>query len=239
MKKVVLVVPVYNEESLLEDSIVQLYEFFKKNVKYDWKIVIADNASIDKTREISERLSKKFKRVELVYVDKKGRGIALRTAWQNYSADAYGYCDADLATDLSFISDLFKEIIEEKNNLTIGNRYLKSSNAERNPDRLFYSKIFNLIVRLLFKSKITDFQCGFKAIDRKTLEKVVPLIEDDHWFFDSELLILAERENYSIKQIPITWKEMRKKHSRVKVIKDSVYFLSKIILLRYKLWKRS
>jgi glycosyltransferase involved in cell wall biosynthesis len=235
MKKVVLVLPVYNEEKILKDSVNKLYNYFKKNIKYDWKIIISNNSSTDKTKEIADKLTKRFSRVKAIHLKTKGRGNALVYAWANYNADVYAYCDTDLATDISHLKELFDSIIKENYNLAIGNRYLENSNSKRNMDRWLYSKVYIYLVKLLFKTKINDFQCGFKAIDKKVLKEIIPKIKDKKWFFDTELLLRAEKLSYKIKQIPITWNETRKKDSRVNIPKTSIDYILNIIKLKKEL----
>jgi glycosyltransferase involved in cell wall biosynthesis len=235
MKKVILVVPVYNEEKILEDSIVKLYDYLKKNIKYDWKIIIANNASKDNTKMIADKLSKKYPKVKTLHLDVKGRGNALKKAWTKYPADCYSYCDADLATDVSHIKELFDSIIEEKNNASIGNRYLKGSETKRTLDRWIYSKIYIVMVKILFRTKITDTQCGFKAFDKKIIEKLLPNVKDNEFFFDTELLLKAENMGYKIKQIPVKWNEMRKKDSKVNIPDTICKYIKKIIELKKEL----
>jgi glycosyltransferase involved in cell wall biosynthesis len=207
-RKIVLVIPVYNEQEVLEDSIRKLHSYMSNNIKYTWEIVIANNASTDNTQNIINCLVKKFNNVTGFYVPIKGRGIALKRVWTSYDAEVYAYCDVDLATNINGLKQLFYEILKGKNNIVIGSRYLKSSKIKRTFKRFVLSKGYNFLTRLFFKTKIKDFQCGFKAVDRKIVKELLPKVKDTYWFFDTELLIRAEHsKKYDIKEIPVHWQE--------------------------------
>jgi len=235
-KKVVLMLPVYNEERIIEDSVNTLHEYMKNNIIFDWKIVIVNNGSTDKTSKISKNLQKKYKNIDYVEIEKKGRGNALRESWKNYDADIYSYCDCDLATDISQLRELF-DSIDRGANISTGNRYKKDSQTRRTLTRLITSKTYLFLIKILFNTKVSDFQCGFKAIDKKTKDDIVTITKDNDWFFDTELLLLAEREGYNIAQIPVTWTEKRIKDSKVRVIPASLNNLINLIKLKRRISK--
>lgn len=235
MKKVVFVVPVYNEEKIIRNSILKLYNYFKKNINYNWKIVIVDNGSKDKTLEISNNLVKEFSRLEVIHIEKRGRGRALKDAWTRYSADVFGYCDVDLATDISYVKPLLNSILLEGSDLVVGNRYLKDSSSKRNLLRKFYSKTYLWLIGCFFRTDLTDFQCGFKAVNLRVVRNLVKKVRDDNWFFDSELLIRAEKQGYRIKEIPVNWTEMRVNDSRVRVFRVFIDYLRGLIRLKKEL----
>ncbi|MEI6058854.1 MAG: glycosyltransferase [archaeon] len=235
MKKVVLVVPVYNEEKILDKSIGRLHDYFKRNIFYDWEILIADNGSSDKTGKIADKLSERFSQVRVLHLTGRGRGLALREAWSKSRADALGYCDVDLATDISYIKPLFDAIIKDGYDISMGNRYIFGAVAKRDLRRLIYSKIYIWMVRVFFKTKITDFQCGFKAVGPKVVNELLKKVRDNKWFFDSELLLLAERRGYKIKQLPVKWQETRVEDSRVRVFDIFIDYLRGLIRLKGKL----
>lgn len=237
MRKVILTVPVYNEEEVLEENIKRIISFFKKNFKYPYTIIIADNGSVDRTNKIGKKLAKRFKDLEYIFISKKGRGIALTEAWnyafKKYKADIYAYCDVDLATDISYLKELF-DGVSKGNNVVIGSRYLKNSNSKRRIGRLILSKGYIYFLKTLFKTKISDFQCGFKAIDNKIVKEILPIIKDKEWFFDTELLLQTEyAKKYKIKQIPVKWNES--KDSKVEIPHTIYDYIKKSILLRRRL----
>ena len=232
-KKIILVIPVYNEEKILENSIKKLYFYMNKNIKEKWKIIIANNASIDKTKEIANKLSQKLHFVEAIHLKKKGRGNALKYVWSHYKADVYSYCDVDLATPIFHLKELFKNILNG-NNIVIGSRYLNNSNSKRTIKRLILSKGYIYLIKLFFKTRLSDFQCGFKAIDKKVVNKILPEINNKEWFFDTELLILAEQSHrYKIKEIPINWTE--NKDTKVKILKTVFNYINNLIKIKNRI----
>ncbi|MBC8146809.1 MAG: glycosyltransferase [Bacteroidetes bacterium] len=231
--KIILTVPVYNEEKILESSINTLHTYLSKNISFDWNIIIADNASTDNTKTIAERLSNKNDFVKSVHLKYKGRGNALKYVWTKFDADIYAYCDVDLATNISHLKTLFDNVVKG-DNIVIASRYLKKSNSNRTIKRFALSKGYIYLIKLFFKTNITDFQCGFKAIDKKVVQEILPKIKDKEWFFDTELLILAEQSNkYKIKEIPVEWHE--KEDSKVRILKTVWNYIVKLIKLRIRL----
>ncbi len=230
-KTILLVVPVYNEEEILERSIARLVGYMSKNVAERWKILIADNASNDRTAEVSMALTRRYPNVGYVFLKQKGRGNALRHCWTKYDADIYAYCDADLATGISSMKRLFSGI-SEGYDIVIGNRYLARSRTRRSPIRLLLSKGYITLAKILFNTTITDFQCGFKAINRRVATDVIPMTKSAEWVFDTEFLLISERKRYRILQIPITWKEesgigagRKSKVKRLRAIMEHIGFL--------------
>jgi len=233
MKKISLVIPVYNEERVLEDSVERLYKYMLGNIKYDSTIIIANNASTDDTKEIIDKLSQRFPNVKGFHLEFKGRGNALKYAWTHYKADAYAYCDVDLATDISHLKELFDAVLEG-NNVVTGSRYLETSDSNRTIKRLVLSKGYIYLIKLFFKTNLNDFQCGFKAVDDKIVQEVLPNVKNKKWFFDTELLILAEQSGkYKIKQIPVAWKEG--KETKVKIFKTVYSYVKNLMKLKRRL----
>jgi len=232
MKTISLVIPVYNEEDVLENSVNKLYKYMDKNIEGDWKIIIANNASTDKTKEIADNLSKKLPNVKAMHLSFKGRGNALKHAWSRHKADINAYCDVDLATDLNHLKELF-DAVKQGNNIVIGNRYLDTSESNRTANRFVLSKGYIYLIKLFFKTNITDFQCGFKAIDSRIVDEIVPKIQNKEWFFDTELLILAESLGYKIKEIPVRWNE--NEETKVKIFKTVYSYVKNLIKLKRRL----
>ena len=231
MKKatVDIVVPVYNEEKILEKSISTLTDFLKKNFKHDWQIIIADNASIDKTLEIANNLSKKYKKVKVLHLDQKGRGRALRAAWTQSKADIVSYMDVDLSTDLTFFPLMIDSLLQGYDVAT-GSRLMKGAEIKRSLKREILSRGYNVLVRLILGVNYKDSQCGFKAVTREIVDKIVPEVKDNAWFFDSELLFRAHKRGYKIKEIPVKWIE--DEDSRVKIVNTVTNYLKSIAVLR-------
>jgi glycosyltransferase involved in cell wall biosynthesis len=201
-----IVIPVYNEENNLTWSISTLRVFLQDNLDVSWNITIADNASTDNTWEIARSLSEQHADVTCFHLDLKGRGRALRHAWLNSQADILAYMDVDLATDIGDFPHLVQEI-EAGADIAIGSRLLRTSNVKRSTRREILSRGYNLLIRAMFRVPFHDAQCGFKAVSRDAAHDLIPRIEDQAWFFDTELLLLAVREGYRIAEIPVTWKE--------------------------------
>jgi glycosyltransferase involved in cell wall biosynthesis len=214
--RVDVVIPVYNEERDLEQSVVRLRQFLREHVVYDWRIVVADNASQDQTLAIAKRLATQYpSKVCYVHLDQKGRGRALRKAWTESDADVVSYMDVDLSTDLSAFAPLIDSLTHGEYDVAIGSRLKGGSQVQRGLKREVISRIYNLIIKLMFWNHFSDAQCGFKAVTRRAVREIVPLIKDQAWFFDSELLLLAERMGYKVFEVPVTWRD--DPDSRVKI----------------------
>jgi glycosyltransferase involved in cell wall biosynthesis len=207
--RVDVVIPVYNEERDLERGVTRLREFLRENCPYRWRIVVADNASRDRTLVIAEELSRRWPgEVGFIHLDKKGRGRALRRAWLDSDADVVSYMDVDLSTGLDAFLPMIEPLAQGKLHVATGSRLLPQSRIRRSLSREFISRTYNLMVKLMFPFKhFSDAQCGFKACTRKAVQELVPLVQDQAWFFDSELLLRAEQRGYCIHDVPVEWKE--------------------------------
>jgi glycosyltransferase involved in cell wall biosynthesis len=210
MPKVDVVVPVYNEEEALPKSIPELRAFLMgPDFPYEWRIVIADNASIDKTPAVSKTLEDAYGDVEYVRIERKGRGFALKQVWAASDADIMSYMDVDLSTGIEAFPALIKAIAEDGYGVSTGTRLARKSKVDRSLTRTTLSRGYNLIIKAMLFTRFSDAQCGFKAINREVAQRVLPLIQDNNWFFDTELLVLAEKMGYRIKDIPVRWIEDR------------------------------
>ena len=199
-----VVIPVYNEEQALPRSIERLTQFLGENLPNPWRIIIADNASIDGTRAVSEGLTQHYSEVNYFYLPQKGRGRALRATWLASDADIVSYMDVDLSTDLGHFPKLV-EALESGHDIAIGSRLSRKSQVTRAFKREFISRSYNLLIKSMFFTPFPDAQCGFKALTRETAQAIVPAIENNNWFFDTELLIIAAHRGYRIKSIPVKW----------------------------------
>ncbi len=202
------VIPVYNEEKALPGSIQQLNAFLTAECRHDWRIVIADNASVDRTPEVGRALAEQFPRVRYERLERKGRGLALRTAWLGSDADILSYMDVDLSTNLSAYIPLIESIAAGGYEVAIGSRLKRGARVRRQWKREIISRGYNLLIKLLFPLRhFSDAQCGFKAISRAAARRLIPIVENNHWFFDSELLLRAEQHGYRIFEVPVEWVE--------------------------------
>lgn len=201
-----ITIPVYNEEMELGRSINKLHTFLtEKMLDYDWQIIIADNASTDKTLEICRQLTREFKRVNYIHLSIKGRGRAVKKAWIESNADICSYMDVDLSTDLNHFRSLINSL-SDGYDMAIGSRLTKGAHVQgRTLKREITSRCYNLLIKLLFWTKFSDAQCGFKAVNKQVVKNLIPLIQDNEWFFDSELLIVGEKLKYKIFEVPVTW----------------------------------
>lgn len=232
MTSVEVVLPVYNEEQVLERNLSQLHDFLQKHLPWQWTILIADNGSTDRTPLLAQALAQKYPYVKAFHLPQKGRGRALKQALLQSQADIVCYMDIDLSTDLQALPPLL-QAIEEGYDIAIGSRLLPTSKVRRSLKREVISRLYNLLLRVTFGTKFKDAQCGFKALSRRAVLGLVPLVQNLNWFFDSELLILAKRKGYRIQELPVSWVESER-GSKVKVIKTSLEFLRGLLRMRFQ-----
>ena len=232
-----IVVPVLNEEKILQKSITTLDEYMAKHLPYRYQITIADNGSQDKTLEIAKNLAEKHQSVRVVSLAERGRGRALKRVWQNSSADILAYMDVDLSTSLDDFLPMIQPLVAGEAGVAIGSRLTKGSKTTRGVKREFISRCYNNIIKWTSGTKFSDAQCGFKAIRRDVAAKFLPKIKDNEWFFDTELLIKTERAGVPIHEQPVTWIEDT--DSRVKIVKTAVDDLKGLYRVNKELDKRS
>ncbi|MCL4417365.1 MAG: glycosyltransferase [Patescibacteria group bacterium] len=209
MKKssVEITVPVYNEEKELEENILTLYKFCENNLKsYNWNITVADNASNDNTPIIGAKLDKKYSGITYLRLDQKGRGRAVKRAWSYSQSDLCVYMDLDLSTDLVHLPNILNAL-QDGYDIAIGSRLKKGAKVEgRTMLREVISRTLNFFfIQFFFRTHFTDAQCGFKGVNRKVVEELIPKVLDNDWFFDGELLILGEKSGYKIYEEPVHW----------------------------------
>ncbi|MEV6244680.1 bifunctional glycosyltransferase family 2/GtrA family protein [Streptomyces sp. NPDC051742] len=200
-----VVIPVYNEEKDLEPCVRRLHEHLLRTFPYGFRITVADNASTDSTPAVAAGLAAEVPEVRSVRLEEKGRGRALRTVWSGSDAPVLAYMDVDLSTDLNALLPLVAPLISGHSDLAIGSRLARSSRVVRGPKREFISRAYNLILRGSLAARFSDAQCGFKAIRRDVAERLLPMVEDTGWFFDTEMLVLAERAGLRIHEVPVDW----------------------------------
>ncbi len=207
MAKVDVVLPVYNEERALERSVRTLHLFLTDNLAHEWRILIADNGSQDGTIEIGQRLGEELTSVELMRIPEAGRGRALSRAWLASDADVLTYMDIDLSTDLAAFPRLVSSIAEGGSDIAAGSRLSAESETTRSLKREVLSRGFVLFINTLMWTRLSDTQCGFKAIRRECARKLLPFVQDNGWFWDTELLLLAAKGGWSVSFVPVRWLE--------------------------------
>jgi glycosyltransferase involved in cell wall biosynthesis len=202
-----IVIPVYNERIALEASVRFLYGFLSSTFPFSWQITIVDNASTDETLQIARRLMYELPEVQAMHLPEKGRGRALRAAWSDSSARVLAYMDVDLSTNLDALLPLVAPLISGHSELAIGTRLHRAARVTRSRKRELISRAYNRLLRLVLRARFSDAQCGFKAIRHDAARELLPLVADQAWFFDTELLVLAERHGLRIHEVPVDWLE--------------------------------
>ncbi len=226
-----VVIPVYNEEDALPVSIPRLCIFLRDNLPNAWRVTIADNASVDSTRAVSEELCRAFPAVHYLHLPEKGRGRALRTAWLGSECDIVSYMDVDLSTDLSHFPQLVREL-ESGNDVAIGSRLSRGSKVtQRSFKRELTSRGYNKLIWSMFFVGFPDAQCGFKAMTRQAAQAIIPHVENNNWFFDTEMLIIAEKRGYRIGVVPVAWDD--DPTSTVNVVKTATEDVKGLLRLRF------
>jgi glycosyltransferase involved in cell wall biosynthesis len=215
-----VVVPVYNEARVLEWSIRRLYAFLATSMPFAWTIVVADNASTDETWVQAERLSAELDRVRALHLDQKGRGRALRAAWMQSEADVLCYTDVDLSTDLRALLPLIAGLVSGHSDVAIGTRLAPGSRIVRSREREAISRTYNGLLHLVLRARFSDAQCGFKAISAIAARQLLPKVKDHGWFFDTELLVAAQRHGFRIHEVAVDWVE--DPDSRVEIVPTAV-----------------
>jgi glycosyltransferase involved in cell wall biosynthesis len=200
-----VVVPVYNEQAALADSVHRLHRHLREHFPFPARITIADNASTDDTLAIARELASELSDVRVVHLEQKGRGRALHAVWSASDAPVLAYMDVDLSTDLAALAPLVASLISGHSDLAIGTRLGRGARVVRGTKREIISRCYNLILRSTLAAGFSDAQCGFKAIRNDVARQLLPHVSDTGWFFDTELLVLAERSGLRIHEVPVDW----------------------------------
>ncbi|MBI5022716.1 MAG: glycosyltransferase [Candidatus Magasanikbacteria bacterium] len=235
--KINLTIPIYNEELVLAENVQKILNFITQGIElqsHQWQIILADNKSTDKTTKIAQSLEKKHpKKINYLRIDKKGKGRAIRAGWQKFPADYYIFMDADLSTDLSTLPHLIEEL-ENNADVVIGSRYLPKSVIQRSFGRKIISKIYHWLGQQILNLPFSDLPCGFKGVNQKIIDNVLPRIKNQEWFFDTELLYRAQKEKYKIKEMPVKWTETlnQKRKSRVGLLRVSAKYLTELLKIK-------
>jgi glycosyltransferase involved in cell wall biosynthesis len=237
MANVDVVLPVYNEEHVLERSVRALHAFLTDNLHHEWRIVIADNGSKDRTFEIARRLEDQLPNIEARHIPEAGRGRALTLAFLNSEADVLSYMDIDLSTDLESFPRLVNAVTSEGNDIAAGSRLSKGSQTTRSLKREVLSRGYVLLTNLMFTTRLQDTQCGFKAVTREAAQKLLPLVQDKGWFWDTELLLLGAKSGWRVTFVPVRWVEDT--DSRVKIASTVWRDLKGLVRMRRFDWSKS
>ena len=200
-----IVVPVYNEEECVAAAVGRLREHLDRHVPYPARVTVADNASTDRTLAVALGLAERYDDVRVVHLPQKGRGGALKSVWCDSDAQIVAYCDVDLSTDLNALMPLVAPLVSGHSDIAIGTRLSRSSRVIRGPKRELISRCYNLLLRTTMHAHFSDAQCGFKAMRADVAREVLPHVQDTGWFFDTELLVIAERVGLRIAEVPVDW----------------------------------
>ena len=219
-----IVIPVFNEAAVLEASVSRLHDYLCARFPFTWRLTVVDNASTDGTWFRASRLARDSDRVRAVHLDRKGRGLALRQAWSTSDAAVVAYMDVDLSTDLDALLPLIAPLVSGHSDVAIGSRLSAGASVARRPKREIISRAYNTILHTVFATGVHDAQCGFKAVRTEVARRLLPAIVDDGWFFDTELLLLAEHNGLRIHEVPVDWVDDA--DSRVRVVRTAAYDLA-------------
>jgi glycosyltransferase involved in cell wall biosynthesis/putative flippase GtrA len=229
-----VVLPVHDEVRTLGPSVRRLHAYLSERSPWTWRITIADNASSDGSLDEAIRLTSVLDRVEVVHLDAKGRGLALRQAWSASDAPVVAYMDVDLSTDLDAVVPLVAPLVSGHSDVAIGSRLVAGARVQRGPRRELISRVYNRLLHVVFRNRFRDAQCGFKALRSDVAHHLLPNVVSDGWFFDTELLLLAERNGLRITEIPVDWVDDL--DSRVAVVRTAAEDLRGMSRMAVRFW---
>jgi glycosyltransferase involved in cell wall biosynthesis len=233
--EVSVVFPAHNEAGKLEEAVRQTKQAMTA-ITPSYELLIAEDGSTDGCAELARAIAANDPVVRHIHSDARlGRGKALNRAFKVARGEVIMFMDVDLSTDLAYLKPLISAIREEHYELAIGSRLLSESETKRSLKRSTLSTVYNFLVRLILSSKLRDHQCGFKAFRRTSLLNILDEIEDEHWFWDTELLVRAQRKGYRVKELPVHWEDKGAANTKVKAVSDSTALFSSIIRLFFTL----
>ena len=228
-------IPVLNEADTLVRQVETLHAFLDEHFPDpdQWRIVIADNGSMDDTRELAQDLSRDYDRIGWVSVPRRGVGLALKTSWGQSQADIVGYMDLDLATDLPHFLEAYQAIAVAQYDLVYGTRLHPRSRVIGRPfKREVASRVFNFILKAYLGARFSDGMCGFKFLRRAILPDLLAGgARSDGWFFSTELLTVAEWQNRKLFELPVRWTD-DVSSSRVEILPLARQYLRAMAELR-------
>lgn len=214
-------VPVYNEERVLEKNILKLAQFVSGSVKEDYRIIIVDGVSSDRTPRIGKELENTLENVQFYRSNVKGKGIQLKKASGKYDSEYYAFIDADLPIKMAEFENVLKPVLAGKSDFNVASKFVKSGCAKRRKSRAFASRVFNFLVRIFLHLKIHDTIAGSKAWNKKVNDSVWKHVKDSGWFFDTEMIYFAVKKGFKVTETPVTYKDTRK-DSKLNVVSDSI-----------------
>ena len=232
-----ITIPVYNEERDLAPAVRRLHNYLHSEFPFSARITIADNASTDGTAAQALRLATELRGVRLIRLSEKGRGRALAASWLTSDADVVAYMDVDLSTDLSALLPLVAPIISGHSDVSIGSRLTSGARVVRSAKRELISRCYNLLLHVVLGVRFKDAQCGFKAVRADVARRLLPGIENRNWFFDTELLVQAERAGLRVHELPVDWVEDA--DSRVDILATALEDLRGVWRLATGRWTRA
>lgn len=235
---ITIVLPVHNEEVVLKDNTLKVVDFCRNNLKDNWQVVISDNASNDRTRERAEKLVAENKEIKYFRSEKQGKGVGVIEAWKNFKSDIYLYMDIDLAADLKHINELVAGM-RQGYDIVAGSRFAAGSVAKRSWIRRFISRGLRQFLKLFLGLKVQDAPCGFKAVNERVIREIIPFVKNRDWFFDTEMLVLAEAKKFKIQEIGICWQDKitRDRESKVELVSVICEYLKNIYRLKKEIKK--
>lgn len=210
-----VVIPAYNEQAGLSRTVKTVVPFLNSQRDFRYEIIIADNGSADGTLGIATELASEHQNVRVLHLQEKGRGRAVKAAWNQSRATVLCYMDVDLSSDLSSLPNLVLPLMTGTHDLATGSRLLNPSLTQRSFKREVISRLYNALVKLLFRTQFSDAQCGFKAITQEAAKELLPRVKHNGWFMDTELLVLGERMGYRVLDLPVRWTEAPGSHVRI------------------------
>jgi glycosyltransferase involved in cell wall biosynthesis len=229
-----LVIPVHNEERVLEPNIELLLDYLRREFPFACRVVVVDNASTDSTGSVAERLAARNPEVHSLRLDRKGRGFALKSAWTASDADVVSYMDVDLSTNLESFLPLVAPLMSGHSEVATGTRLAHHAHVRRRLKREVLSRTYNGLIHAMFRVGFSDAQCGFKAVRADVSRRLLPLVQDEGWFFDTELLLLAERNDMRVHEVPVDWIEDL--DSRVDLVPTIAGDLAGLWRMRWAFW---
>lgn len=232
-----IVLPVLNEQRVLEGSVRRLLQRLDTMRGFDARIVVADNGSTDGTLEVAHRLARMVPGVSVTHLNVRGRGRALRQAWTRSTADVVAYMDIDLSTDLAALQPLLELVASGRADVATGSRLAPGARVTRGVRRELISRAYNALLRAALEMPVCDAQCGFKAVRASVARTLLPSIEDEEWFFDTELLVRAHHAGFRVAELPVRWVEDR--DSRVRVVRTALADLRGVWRLRRGRFRRA
>jgi glycosyltransferase AglD len=239
MKKLLICLPIRNEEEILKKNVEILVDFlYKNNGSFSWQVILSINGSIDNSINIAQELSNKYEKVDYLEIKEGGKGRAIKYCFdKSKNEDILMYMDIDLAVSLNYLNNLIEPILEENYDFVISTRALKGYEIKRSFFRAMISRFYNILSKLFFNHKIKDLQCGFKAIKKEAYDIIRPHLKNNQWFFDTEWVILSQFYNFKIKEIPVDWQDNRylKRKSAIKTFSVAWQFIVSLIKLKIRM----